>query len=201
MVPVDAIAAGETDPAVLDKFDRWLDVLASAGVRITRAALPMLTEASLAARRGFVIAVEAFDWHRDLIAAQFDRYDPRVGPRIRHGSTVMAGDYVAALRVIHDCRRRYDSALDGADAILTPAVPVLPPRVADVQTMEAYLALNTEVLRLTEFANRLDLPSVTLPGTRENREPVGLMLTGHRAGDAALLDLAVLVEACIGAAD
>ena len=144
-----------------------------------------------------MIAVEAFDWHRDLIAAQIDRYDPRVGPRIRHGSTVLAGDYVAALRVIHDCRRRFDSALDDADAILTPTVPVLPPRVADVQTMETYLALNTEVLRLTEFANRLDLPSVTLPGNRQNREPIGLMLTGRRAADAALLDLAVLVEACL----
>jgi Asp-tRNA(Asn)/Glu-tRNA(Gln) amidotransferase A subunit family amidase len=197
VVPVDEIAAGETDPAVLDKFDRWLDMLASVGVRITRAALPMLSEASLAARHGFVIAVEAFDWHRDLIATQFDRYDPRVGPRIRHGSAVLAGDYVEALRVIHDCRRRFDSALDGADAILTPTVPVLPPRIADVQTMEAYLAMNTEVLRLTECANRLDLPSITLPGNSADREPIGLMLTGQRAGDAAVLDLAVLVEACL----
>ncbi len=197
VVPVGAIAAGETDPVVLDLFDRWLDVLAAAGTRITKAELPMLSESSLAARQGFVIAVEAFDWHRDLIAGRLDRYDPRVGPRIQYGSTVLAGDYVAAVRVIHDCRRRYDSALAGADAVLTPTVPVLPPRVADVQTMETYLAMNTEVLRLTEFANRLDLPSITLPGSAADRQPIGLMLTGRRAADAALLDLAVIVEACL----
>jgi amidase/aspartyl-tRNA(Asn)/glutamyl-tRNA(Gln) amidotransferase subunit A len=63
------------------------------------------------------------------------------------------------------------------------------------------MALNTEVLRLTEFANRLDLPSVTLPGNRADREPIGLMLTGRRAADAALLDLAVLVEACLDGDD
>jgi aspartyl-tRNA(Asn)/glutamyl-tRNA(Gln) amidotransferase subunit A len=194
LVPIDAIDAGDTDPEVLDRFNGWVETLAAAGVQITTTQLPMLTEASLAAREGFVIAVEAYDWHRDLIAKYFQRYDGRVGPRILHGASVMAGDYVAALRTINDCRRRYDEALDGADAILTPTVPILPPRVDDVQTIETYLAMNTEVLRLTEFANRLDLPSVTLPGSAVDPQPIGLMLTGRRGGDTAVLDLAVRVE-------
>ncbi len=200
LIPRDAIDAGDTDPEVLERFAHWLRVLAAAGVRLTETDLPMLTEASLAAREGSVIAVEAFDWHRDLIADQFDRYDPRVGPRIQHGAEVLASEYVAALRKLGDCMRRYDTALEGADAILTPTVPVLPPRVVDIQTMQAYLAMNTEVLRLTEFANRLDLPSVSLPGDVTDRQPIGLMLTGRRGGDAALLDLGVLLERCIAAA-
>ena len=197
VVPRDAIDAGHTDPAVLDRFDEWLRTLAAAGVTIVDEELPMLTEASMAAREGSVIAVEAYDWHRDLIASEFDRYDPRVGPRIRHGATVLAADYVAALRTIGDCRRRYDAAVRDVDAIVTPTVPIIPPRVADVLTMETYLAMNTEVLRLTEFANRLDLPSVSLPGSPRDREPIGLMLTGRRDGDAAMLDLAVLIENCL----
>lgn len=199
LVPLDAIGAGDTDPAVLDRFDQWLADLAAAGARITETELPMLTEASLAAREGSVIAVEAFDWHRNLIASQIDRYDRRVGPRIQLGAAVLACDYVAALRQIRDCRRRYDAALEGADAILTPTVPIMPPRVADVQTTETYIALNTEVLRLTEFANRLDLPSVSLPGNLLDRQPIGLMLTGRRGDDAGLLDLAVLAETCLAA--
>jgi amidase/aspartyl-tRNA(Asn)/glutamyl-tRNA(Gln) amidotransferase subunit A len=197
VVPRDAIAAGATDLEVLDRFDQWLGALAEAGVRISEVDLPMLTEASVAARDGFVIAVEAYEWHRELIATEFDRYDPRVGPRIRHGATVLAVDYVAALRRIGECRRRYDAALSDADAIITPTVPVLPPRLADVSSMESYLAMNTEVLRLTEFANRLDLPSVSLPGNSVEPEPIGLMLTGRRGGDVALLDLAVLIETCL----
>ncbi len=199
LVPRDAIDAGDTDPAVLDRFDAWLAALAAAGARITDTEMPMLTEASLAAREGCVIAVEAFDWHRDLIADRIERYDRRVGPRIQFGATVLARDYVAALRQIGDCRRRYDAALVGAEAILTPTVPILPPRVADVQAMEPYLALNTEVLRLTEFANRLDLPSVSLPGDLADRQPIGLMLTGGRGDDDRLLDLAVLAETCLAA--
>jgi aspartyl-tRNA(Asn)/glutamyl-tRNA(Gln) amidotransferase subunit A len=154
----------------------------------------MMVEACLAARAGWTIAVEAFDWHRSLIATEIDRYDARVGPRIMMGASVLAADYVAAMRVIRECRRRYDEAMHGFDAVLTPTVPLLPPRVADVQTMKSYLALNTEVLRLTEIANRLDLPSVSLPGRRDERGPIGLMLTGRRGDDAGLLDLGVAIE-------
>ena len=194
LVPVDAIRSGATDQIVLDRFEQWIGVLAAAGANITEAELPMLTEASMAAREGYVIAVEAYDWHRELIAEHLARYDPRVGSRILHGAQVLAGDYVVALRKLADCRRRYDAALHSADAILTPTVPILPPKIADVQTTEAYLAMNTEVLRLTEFANRLDLPSATLPGSSPDRQPSGLMLTGKRGGDVVLLDLAVMLE-------
>jgi Asp-tRNA(Asn)/Glu-tRNA(Gln) amidotransferase A subunit family amidase len=197
LVPTDAIHAGDTDPEVMERFAQWLSVLDAAGATITETQLPMMTEASLAARDGWVIAVEAYDWHRHLIADHADRYDPRVGVRIQHGAQVLAADYVAALRIIGDCRRRYDEALGDADAVLTPTVPILPPRVADVQAMETYLAKNTEVLRLTEFANRLDLPSVSLPGPSGDRQPIGLMLTGRRGEDAGLLDLAVLCEGCL----
>ena len=200
LVPVDAIRAGATDQSVIDAFEEWLGVLSAAGAKITRTELSMLTESSIAAREGCVIAVEAYDWHRDLIAEHLDRYDARVGSRIVHGAEVLAGDYVAARRKIDDCRRRYDSALHGADAILTPTVSILPPRIADVQTTDAYLAMNTEVLRLTEFANRLDLPSVTMPGNSPDRQPIGFMLTGTRGADVALLDLAVLLEACLATA-
>jgi Asp-tRNA(Asn)/Glu-tRNA(Gln) amidotransferase A subunit family amidase len=194
LVPVDAIGAGATDQIVLDRFAEWIGVLASAGATITETELPMMTEASMAAREGYVIAVEAYDWHRELIAQHLDGYDRRVGSRILHGAQVLASDYVAALRKINDCRRRYDDALQGVDAILTPTVPILPPRIAELQTTASYLAMNTEVLRLTEFANRLDLPSATLPGSFPDRQPIGLMVTGKRAGDVALLDLAVMLE-------
>ena len=197
LVPRGAICAGTTDVEVLDAFDDWLAVLTAAGVSVTELEMPMLGEASIAAREGSVIAVEAYDWHRDLIAERFDQYDPRVGPRIQHGASVLAADYVAAVRRIDDCRRRYDSAIADADAIITPTVPILPPRIEALASMENYLAMNTEVLRLTEFANRLDLPSVTVPDVPANREPIGLMLTGRRAGDAALLDMAVLIESCL----
>jgi len=193
IVPVDAIEAGITDQDVIDAFELVLDRLRAAGVTITNTELAMLTEASLAARDGWMIAVEAYDWHRELIADRLDDYDPRVGPRILRGAEVLAADYVAAARRIRDCRLRYDMAVADADAIITPTVPILPPRIEDLQTTDTYLAMNTEVLRLTEIANRLDLPSVTMPADPNNPQPIGVMVTGRRAQDDQLLDIAVAV--------
>ncbi|MEP7047853.1 MAG: amidase family protein [Ilumatobacteraceae bacterium] len=201
LVPIDAIHAGNTDAEVLERFERWRGALVDTGVRLTEVDMPMLVEASLAAREGSVIAVEAYDWHRDLIAARLDLYDARVGSRILHGAQVLAADYVAAMRRIRDCRARYDAALEGADGIMTPTVPILPPRLTEVESLDAYLAFNTEVLRLTEFANRLDLPSVSLPGAPRDRQPIGLMLTGRRGNDRTLLDIAVMIENCLSNSD
>jgi amidase/aspartyl-tRNA(Asn)/glutamyl-tRNA(Gln) amidotransferase subunit A len=61
--------------------------------------------------------------------------------------------------------------------------------------------MNTEVLRLTEIANRLDLPSVTMPCDATERRPIGVMLTGRRAQDDQLLDISVAVEACLAASN
>ena len=62
-----------------------------------------------------------------------------------------AADYVAAARKIRECELRYDQSMTTVDAIITPTVPILPPRIEDLQTTDAYLAMNTEVLRLTEI--------------------------------------------------
>src|SRR3954451_12321795 len=199
MVPVDAIEAGDTDAEVIHSFEDVLERLAAAGATITRLDMPMLTEASIAAREGWVIAVEAFDWHRQLIAERLDMYDPRVGSRILLGADVLAADYVAALRKIEQCRLRYDKAVIDVDAVITPTVPILPPRIADLQSNDAYLSMNTEVLRLTEIANRLALPSVTMRCKGSERRPIGVMLTGPRAQDDQLLDIAVSLEACLSA--
>jgi len=71
---------------------------------------------------------------------------------------------------------------------------MLPPRVADLADEAAYLEQNARAFRLTEFANRLDLPSISVPGDLRNRQPVGLLITGRRHEDARLLDVAAMVE-------
>jgi aspartyl-tRNA(Asn)/glutamyl-tRNA(Gln) amidotransferase subunit A len=62
-----------------------------------------------------------------------------------------------------------------------------------------YLAQNARAFRLTEFANRLDLPSISVPADRRRNRPIGLLMTGRRGGDASLLDAAVRVEHALDA--
>ncbi|KVX51969.1 amidase family protein [Burkholderia cepacia] len=184
----------DIDPEVGRTFDAWLSRLSAQGARIRYKRLDCVAEAGAVARAGGIIAAEAFMLHRARLETAADRYDPLVGPRIALGEQVRAHDYAAALLRLAALADTYHAELGDADAVLTPTVPMLPPRVADLADEAAYLAQNARAFRLTEFANRLDLPSISVPGDLRNRQPVGLLMTGRRGEDARLLDVAAIVE-------
>lgn len=190
----ERFATDDVDPAIGQAFDTWLSRLSAQGVRIERKRLDCAVEAGAVARAGGIIAAEAFMLHRTLLETAADRYDPLVGPRIAAGEHVRAHDYAAARLRLAALADAYHAELGDAHAVLTPTVSMLPPRMADLADETAYLAANARAFRLTEFANRLDLPSISVPGDGRQKRPIGLLLTGRRGDDARLLDAAVLVE-------
>ncbi|MGE8688988.1 MAG: amidase [Achromobacter sp.] len=188
------------DPEVRRAFSAWLQCLMGAGAALRRVPMPCVAQSGLVARDGGIIAAEAYMLHAPRLAKDAARYDPRVGPRMLLGAQVPAHAYLAAQRRLVELRREYDAAMAGADAVLTPTVPMLPPTLAQLEDNDAYLRENSRAFSLTEFANRLDLPSISLPGDLADRSAVGLMATGLRGGDRALLAAAVRIEAALGAA-
>ena len=193
------VARDQLDPEIEATFGSWCSSLANAGARVTEKSMPCLTDASAAARDGGVIAAEAYMLHREWINSSPERYDHRVGPRIALGQHVLAHQYIAALRRLRQCADRFhaDLAEAGADLIITPTVSMLPPRISDLVDYDTYLAINIESFRLTEFANRLDLPSISIPGDLAQPRPYGLLLTGQRHQDDDLLDIAAAMEAIL----
>ena len=71
-----------------------------------------------------------------------------------------------------------------------PVRPERAPRLDELADMDAYLATNKRVFSLTEYANRLELPSISLP---LGGLTTGFMLTGPRGGDAELLAQAAVL--------
>ncbi|CAI8692667.1 amidase [Burkholderia pyrrocinia] len=197
----ERFATDDVDPAVGQAFDTWLSRLSAQGARVERKRLDCAVEAGAVARAGGIIAAEAFMLHRTLLETGADRYDPLVGPRIASGEHVRAHDYAAALLRLAVLADAYHAELGDAHAVLTPTVPMLPPRIADLAHEATYLAANARAFRLTEFANRLDLPSISVPGDRRRKQPIGLLLTGRRGDDARLLDAAVLVERALAGSE
>ncbi len=195
LIVPDDITFG-VDPMIATVFNTWVATLVEAGVEIILMPMPGLAEAGIVARKAGIISAEAYMLHRDRLQSRGHLYDPRVGSRIAAGVDVRAHDYAAGLARLRVLSQGYDADLDRvrADAVLTPTVGILPPRIADLYDNDAYLTANAQAFRLTEFANRLDLPSITLPGSLTQRRPIGLLLTGRRGGDADLLDLAVRIE-------
>ncbi|MBP0462673.1 amidase [Roseomonas sp. PWR1] len=221
---VDAIMAGEEDPVapaplplkglrlglprgtfltdgmdgtVAAVFGRSLTRLSAAGAQIIEFDLPELTEIPAVNAAGGFAASEAWSWHRWLIAAKADTYDPRILKRIQRGERMTAADYVelvqARARIIAAAAGRTDPF----DAVVCPTCPIVPPAIAEVEDEAAYNRINMALLRNTSVGNFLDRCSISIPCQAEGEAPVGLMLTGAHMADAHLFRVAAAVEAAL----
>ncbi|MGF7161241.1 amidase/aspartyl-tRNA(Asn)/glutamyl-tRNA(Gln) amidotransferase subunit A [Rhodoligotrophos appendicifer] len=187
-----AFAYDGTEAVVASAFRRALRVLEQQGAIIVEKEWPELATYGQIAAEGGMIVSEAFVWHEAIIEAGADRYDPRVGPRIMLGKEVKAASYIRAKEKLAELAHAYHCDMADCDAVLTPAIPFLPPKIADLTEDATYFALNRACFRFTELANRIDAPSVSLP--IDPTEPIGLLLTGRRGGDLDLLDLSRLIQ-------
>ncbi len=191
LVPVD-FAQRDADPEVASAFEAALLRLEDHGAIVVRDEFADLDTYGPVAVDGGIIIAEAFAYHRELLAEHSELYDRRVGPRIALGEKVAAWRYATAKERLRQLGATFHARLKDFDALLTPTVPFLPPRVQDLSEDDAYSALNRQSFRLTEIANRIDAPSISIP--MQTSRPIGLLFTGRRGGDDAILNLALAAE-------
>jgi aspartyl-tRNA(Asn)/glutamyl-tRNA(Gln) amidotransferase subunit A len=195
-VPTNVVLDG-MDATVTSAFDRALAALSLAGARIMHVAFAEFDEVSAVNAKGGFAASEAYAWHHDLLARSGDGYDPRIRVRIARGERMTAVDYlelpVARARLIANL----NASTSQFDALIMPTVPVVPPRIADLDDEREYNRVNLLTLRNTALGNFFDRCSISLPCHREGEPPVGLMLTGETLGDARLFSIAAAVEAAL----
>jgi aspartyl-tRNA(Asn)/glutamyl-tRNA(Gln) amidotransferase subunit A len=180
-----------SDPAAA--FDRSVARLGAAGARIEQLAAPEVTEAmGLAA---LLFTAEAYAIWRDTIEAAPQKMFPRILERFRSGAGFTAADYVAGWRRLRELRRIWADRVAGADAVILPTAPILPPQANRLMTDDAYyVAENLLALRNTRIANLLGLSAVTLPAGAPS---CGISLMGPAHGEARLLRLAQAAEAAL----
>jgi aspartyl-tRNA(Asn)/glutamyl-tRNA(Gln) amidotransferase subunit A len=180
---------------VLAAFEKALDVLSESGAEIRDEALDdLLGELFRLQERGTMIAAEAAWIHQATVATQADAYDPIVLSRIRKGQTIDAASYVGMRQARAALLPQLDARLVDLDVLVLPTVPVLAPRIADVETEEAFMKLNGLLLRNPSVFNFYDLPALSLPLPVAGALPVGLMVVGRRGRDRELLAVGAAIE-------
>ncbi len=105
----------------------------------------------------------------------------------RHGADAVA----AAQAVGTQLAQEIDAALEQADALVLPTLPIVPPTVEEAQDARAVVPLT----RLVRPFNLSGHPAITLPIRTAQGLPAGVQLVGRRGGDAALLALATSIAA------
>jgi aspartyl-tRNA(Asn)/glutamyl-tRNA(Gln) amidotransferase subunit A len=191
------IALDDLDDTVTQTFERALETLARAGASIERIAVPeFLDVAPMNAKGGFA-AAESYAWHRYLLVAKGDVYDPRVSVRILRGEHISAADYIDLLGARRSLIARTEKRIAPYDALVMPTTANTPPRIADLADDAAFTKANLLSLRNCSLVNLFDGCAISLPCNREGEVPVGLMLAASAGSDRRIFELAVAMEGII----
>lgn len=193
-VPACSLLDG-LDPQVAASFAAALSRLSRAGVRIIDLPLPQMDEA---ADINKFASVEAYAWHRTLLADRGDRYDSRVAQRMRLGASASAADYIGMHERRNDWIARVEAAISPFDALILPTVPITAPPVSELAASdEHFFKINSLLLRNPSTVNLLDGCAVSVPCHGAGTLPVGLMIAGPAMADARVLAVARIVEHCL----
>jgi len=194
------VVLADMDRHVAGDFERALARLSAAGARISEIELPQFAELPAIHARGTLATAEAYAWHRPLLATRAAGYDPRIRTRIEIGAGQSAADYIDLLQARKAFIAGVEARIADFDAFLMPTVPVIAPRLADLQSDEQYLRMNALVLRNSTLVNFLDGCAISIPIHAHGEAPVGLTLACRGTLDRQLFRHAAAAEAALAQA-
>ncbi|TIQ38345.1 MAG: amidase [Mesorhizobium sp.] len=194
------VLLGETQPEVLDAFDRSVRAVEQAGAYV--ADLPiddLIAGMRSATKRASIASMEGAEVHADWLATGASApVDPHVSGPLSRALTIPASAYIRTIRRRTELVAAMEERLQAVDVLALPTVPMVAPSIAAMAGDEE-LRDRTEglLLRNTQVANQFDLCAISLPmpGTKL---PAGLMLVARHGHDRRLLGIAVAVEALLG---
>lgn len=192
-----AYVLNDMDDVVASAFARALKQLAEAGAIVAEVACPEIDAIPAANAKGGFAAPESLATHRDLIARHSDLYDTRVLTRIERGHEQSAADYIDLVRTRARLIAQFEARMQAYDVMAYPTVPIAPPAVAAFETDADFARLNLLILRNPAVVNMLDGCSISVPMTRPQEAPAGLMLSAPGGSDRALMAIAAGVEALL----
>jgi aspartyl-tRNA(Asn)/glutamyl-tRNA(Gln) amidotransferase subunit A len=181
-------------PEVAAAFEAACSALSRTGARITDRAFPEFDEIPTINAAGGFAPIEAYAWHRGLIARRGGDYDPRVRGRIERAAEMSAVELIELRDARAALIARMVPLTAGFDAMLMPTVAITAPPMAAFAKDADYRRLNALILRNCSTINFLDRCAATVPIQKPGEAPVGLMIVGEHGGDRRLLAVARGIE-------
>ncbi|MGJ4997538.1 amidase [Bradyrhizobium sp. HKCCYLS3077] len=191
------IVLDELDAEVAATFERALETLSRQGALIERIEFPEFLDVGVIGMKGGFAAAESYAWHRFLLTAKGDVYDPRVSVRILRGEAITVPDYIEMLNARRSLVTRAAARIAPYDALVMPTTANAPPKIADLADDAAFARENIRALRNCTFINMIDGCAISLPAHRHGEVPVGLMLAQSGGQDRKLLEIAAGVEGVV----
>jgi Asp-tRNA(Asn)/Glu-tRNA(Gln) amidotransferase A subunit family amidase len=120
--------------------------------------------------------------------------------RLEAGAALTATDYLEAQQARELVRVETAWAIDGVDALITPATPIVaPPLGADTVDVDGRpVPVRPALLSFTLPLSQLGTPVVAIPLGESAGLPFGLQITGRPGTERSLLALATVYRRAAG---
>jgi aspartyl-tRNA(Asn)/glutamyl-tRNA(Gln) amidotransferase subunit A len=147
-----------------------IEQLEGAGATAVPVRIPILDEFNAVTLLWLITNPESASLH-DVNIDQIDLYSPDNQKHILAGRTVLAIDYIRALRVRSLIQREFETAFHNVDVIITPGTPSVAPRIErDDSIVDGWALIGDErhpwlevVGRTTCVFNIVGAPALTVP--------------------------------------
>jgi aspartyl-tRNA(Asn)/glutamyl-tRNA(Gln) amidotransferase subunit A len=174
--------------------------LQRAGIAWSRRDLP--SAAGIVTAYPNVVLFEAAAWHGPHLDSRSPDYSPTVRARLESGRSISREAYRAAQDFRGVLAQEVDAALDAADALVLPTLPIVAQAVGATEiTIDPAAgdrtAVRAAMLKHTQPFNLTGHPAISLP-IHVPGLPVGLQLVGRRGDTPGLLAIAAACEKILG---
>jgi aspartyl-tRNA(Asn)/glutamyl-tRNA(Gln) amidotransferase subunit A len=186
------------DDAISERIDAALQALDAAGATLEGRRIDGMEYAP--ATQFVTLCSEACQANWELITQHAEGISPDIRLRFEIGQFIGAVDYIKAQRLRRWLRENMIDALNDADALVLPTLPVSIPKqgVTTLEFAGRTLPVPAAFTRLTSPFNFSGMPAVSIPcGRDRNGLPVGLQLVGRPGADATVLAAARWCEAAL----
>jgi Asp-tRNA(Asn)/Glu-tRNA(Gln) amidotransferase A subunit family amidase len=139
-----------------------------------------------------IAAPEAAAYHEPLLQENASLYGVDVRERLENGRRVLATDYVRAQRTRGAWAEQFSDVFSRFDAIVTPTLPVVAPRIEECRVAEPVLST---LSRYTRIFNLVGVPAISVPcGFSDAGLPIGLQIAGKLFDEQTILRIACVYE-------
>jgi aspartyl-tRNA(Asn)/glutamyl-tRNA(Gln) amidotransferase subunit A len=179
----------ELDSEVADVAEKAIAVFRELGAEIRDIHLEVSTDRTLS-------SAESWAFHEPMVARSPELYQAVTLARIKSGASTTAAAVLRARRELEAMRHSIETVFERVDFLLTPTVPIPPPKIADLQEHpESLRPQELIMLRNTRPFNVWGIPAISVPsGSTKDGLPVGLQLAAAAWREDILLQAAYAFE-------
>jgi aspartyl-tRNA(Asn)/glutamyl-tRNA(Gln) amidotransferase subunit A len=162
----------ELDPEVASAVEKAIQVFREVGAEIhDDVRLEASSDRTLS-------SAESWAYHESFVARSPELYQPATLARIKSGEKISTDAVQRARQELSATREAIGKTFAELDVLLTPTVPIAPPRIADLQkNPENLRPAELMMLRNTRPFNVWGVPAISIPcGFTKDGMPIGLQL-------------------------